>query len=185
MTQASQRKYTFEEYLEYDDGTDKKYELVDGELIEVAPIIGINARIARFLFKELDREIERLRLPWVTAWDIGVRTAQRRSRIPDLVIITEAQEKAVLDVAAIIQSPPILVVEIVTKNSVITDYRYKRSEYAVCEIPEYWIVDPCEFKITVFLLVEGFYNERIFRGGKQIVSQTFPRLAITVNQVLG
>ncbi|QZZ23493.1 Uma2 family endonuclease [Leptothermofonsia sichuanensis E412] len=27
------------------------------------------------------------------------------------------------------------------------DYRYKRSEYAALEVPEYWIVDPLDAKI--------------------------------------
>ncbi|NJL23339.1 MAG: Uma2 family endonuclease, partial [Leptolyngbyaceae cyanobacterium SM1_3_5] len=34
MTQAT-RKLTFEEYLAYDDGTDTRYELVDGVLVEM------------------------------------------------------------------------------------------------------------------------------------------------------
>ncbi|MBD1859321.1 MULTISPECIES: Uma2 family endonuclease, partial [Leptolyngbya] len=37
MTQAKTRFNTIEEYLDYDDGTDTRYELVDGELIEMPP----------------------------------------------------------------------------------------------------------------------------------------------------
>ncbi|BAY10229.1 hypothetical protein NIES2098_33950 [Calothrix sp. NIES-2098] len=36
MTSAT-KKLTLEEYLAYDDGTDAKYELVDGELVEMPP----------------------------------------------------------------------------------------------------------------------------------------------------
>ncbi|GAB1544460.1 hypothetical protein NUACC21_71360 [Scytonema sp. NUACC21] len=36
MTTAT-KKLTLEEYLAYDDGTDTKYELVDGELVEMPP----------------------------------------------------------------------------------------------------------------------------------------------------
>lgn len=35
MTIATQ-KLTFEEYLAYDDGTDTRYELVDGELVPMS-----------------------------------------------------------------------------------------------------------------------------------------------------
>lgn len=35
MIQAKPRFSTFEEYLSYDDGTDKRYELLNGELIEL------------------------------------------------------------------------------------------------------------------------------------------------------
>jgi len=33
MTQAKPRFRTIEEYLDYDDGTDTRYELVDGQLV--------------------------------------------------------------------------------------------------------------------------------------------------------
>lgn len=37
---------TFEEYLAYDDGTDTRYELVDGELVEMPPETRKNNAIA-------------------------------------------------------------------------------------------------------------------------------------------
>ncbi|NJO93375.1 MAG: Uma2 family endonuclease [Hydrococcus sp. RM1_1_31] len=176
---------SFEEYLEYDDGSDRRYELVDGELLEVPPATGRHARIARILYNLFSNEIKRLGLPWISSWDIGVRTTQARSRIPDLVIITEEQERTILDVTAVVQTPPLLALEIVSENCATTDYRYKRSEYAVREIPEYWIVDPYESKITILLLVEGFYDEQIFIGEEKIISRTFPELALSATQVLG
>lgn len=184
MVQTSKRLYTFEEYLTYDDGTDQRYELVDGELVEVPPPRGRHAKIARFLFKQFDGEIERLGLPCITSWDIGVRTAVNRSRLPDLVIITQEQEQAILDVSAVVQTPPLLAVEIVSESNSSTDYRYKRSEYAVRGIPEYWIVDSFQSKVTVLLLVEGLYEAQEFTGNEQIVSPTFPELALAVAQVL-
>lgn len=78
----------------------------------------------------------------------------------------------------------LLAVEVVSPESVKCDYRFKRSEYAALGIPEYWIVDPLEDKITVLLLVEGFYDPNEFIGIEQIVSQTFPELALTTEQVL-
>ncbi|WP_333028231.1 MULTISPECIES: hypothetical protein [unclassified Microcoleus] len=35
--QINQRKLTFEEYLSYEDNTDNRYELIDGELIARPP----------------------------------------------------------------------------------------------------------------------------------------------------
>ena len=36
-TTTATRKLTLEEYLVYDDGTDTKYELIDGGLVEIPP----------------------------------------------------------------------------------------------------------------------------------------------------
>lgn len=47
MTQAKPRFRTFEEYLNYDDGSDRRYELVNGELIELPPESEPNNAIAR------------------------------------------------------------------------------------------------------------------------------------------
>lgn len=75
-------------------------------------------------------------------------------------------------------------VEVVSQSTQTTDYRSKRSEYAVLAIPEYWIVDPLQDLVTVCALEEGFYEAIEFRGEEQIVSATFPELALTAGQVL-
>jgi Uma2 family endonuclease len=46
------KKLTLEEYLAYDDGTDTRYELVDGELVEMSPESNRNNRIALYLLSE-------------------------------------------------------------------------------------------------------------------------------------
>ncbi len=50
MTTAS-LKMTLEEYLNYDDETSDRYELVNGELVIMPPESELNRRIATFLIK--------------------------------------------------------------------------------------------------------------------------------------
>jgi Uma2 family endonuclease len=177
MTQTSV-KLTFEDYLAYSDD-DNRYEFVNGELVLMAPLRSEHADIIDFLQDALKAEIKRLKLDWVVRpGNVGVRTSETKSRLPDLVVITEAQRLALRNVCAVLQSPPPLVVEIVSNSTKTVDYRAKRAEYAVLDIPEYWIVDPLEDKVTVLLLVEGLYEETVFRGDEQIISQTFPELTL-------
>lgn len=183
-TSTNKPKLTFEEYLNYDDGTDNRYELEEGELILMNPPTGLHALVIRFINNNFEAEISRLNLPWVCLQTVGVRTAMKRSRIPDLCVTTRDQILEKLDVSAILESSALLAVEIVSPESRTRDYRFKRSEYASIGIPEYWIVDPVEQKVTVLLLVEGLYEETEYKGDDQIVSQTFPELILTVNQVL-
>ncbi len=49
MTTTTNRRMTLEEYLNYDDGTDTRYELVNEELIEVPSESDLNNAIAIFL----------------------------------------------------------------------------------------------------------------------------------------
>jgi Uma2 family endonuclease len=88
-----------------------------------------------------------------------------------------------INLSAVFESPPLLIVEVVSPDSIKRDYRHKRSEYAAIEVPEYWIVDPLEGKISVLLLEEGFYEETVFTADQKIISRTFPELAIAVEQV--
>jgi Uma2 family endonuclease len=177
-------KLTFADYLAYDDGTDNHYELEDGDLILMNPPIGLHALIVRFLSNILEAEISRLVLPWAALQLLGVRTAPRRSRLPDLCIVPIEIVQQYRDVSAVIESGALLAIEIVSPDSIKRDYRFKRAEYASFGIPEYWIVDPAAQKVTLLLLVEGLYEETVYQGDDSIQSQTFPELALTVNQIL-
>lgn len=183
-TKVAEKLFTFEEYLAYDDGTDNRYELVDGRLELMNPPTFRHLLIAKFAEQIFDAEIKRLGLPWVCFREAGIRTGWRKSRLSDLYIVPVEQVRDFLDRSAVTEIPPLLAVEVVSPESVSRDYRFKRSEYAALEIPEYWIVDPINSKVTVLLWEDGLYEETVFIGNKNIVSRTFPELALTVEQVL-
>lgn len=174
---------TFEEYLTYDDGTGFHYELVDGRLELMNPPTIQHFLIADFLDTVLKTEIKRLGLPWLCFRETGVRTGRNKSRLTDLCVVKTEQARELMNLSAVFQSPPLLIVEVVSPESVKRDYRYKRSEYAALEVPEYWIVDPLEATISVLLLEEGLYEQTVLSANQQIVSRTFPELAIATEQV--
>jgi Uma2 family endonuclease len=185
MIQSLTKTYSFEEYLAYDNGTDNKYELVNGELKLMPPASGFHALILHFIFKILDQEIDKLKQQWkVMPGTVGVRTAKNKSRIPDLVVLSESQCQEIKKMStAVLENPPLLAVEIVSPGNADDDYRYKRSEYAVREIPEYWIIDPEAKKISVLLLVSGFYEVTEFTEEQKIKSSLFPELKLVSKQI--
>ena len=188
-TTTATRKLTLEEYLVYDDGTDTKYELIDGELVEMPPESDRNNLISLYLLVELFKFVP-IRLIRHKDTEIVVTGNRTRVRFPDLIILTEELFAAIDGRRATITQdmpPPALVVEVVSPGKVNEDrdYRYKRSEYAARGIPEYWIVDPSQAKVTVLIWVDGLYEEAVFQGSNAIVSTTFPDLKLTVAQVLG
>ncbi|WP_088241853.1 Uma2 family endonuclease [Calothrix rhizosoleniae] len=178
------RLYSFAEYLTYDDGSDNRYELVDGKLELMNPPTFRHLLIVQLIEQLLDAEINRLGLPWLCLREAVIRTGWRKSRLCDVCVVEKEQVMEFMDESAVCQSPPLLVVEVVSPESVKRDYRYKRSEYAALEISEYWIVDPTELKVTVLLWEEGLYEDGEFTGNQQIVSRRFPELVVTVEQLL-
>ncbi|MBD1842489.1 Uma2 family endonuclease [Cyanobacteria bacterium FACHB-63] len=193
MTIATQ-KLTFEEYLAYDDSTDTRYELVDGELVPMSLGTGKHGAIIRFVVRQFEDELARSCQPWVPLPAlVGVRSPRGRnwdtSRIPDVTVLMTAQWDAMSDREAVIvinlnEPPSILVVEVVSPSTKTDDYHSKRSEYGLLEIPEYWIIDPLEEKITLCILEHQFYDSTEFRGNDLIQSFTFPDLNLTVTQIL-
>ncbi len=183
MLDTATQRLAFADYLAYNDGTDNRYELVDGRLLLMNSPRVEHFLIAKFLERQLDAEIERRSLPWLTFREAGVRTGFNKSRLTDLCVVTQAQAEELLGQAAVFQTPPQLVVEVVSPDSVARDYRYKRSEYAALGVPEYWIVDPLETQITRLLWDEGLYEETVLTGDRAIPSTIFPDLALTVDRV--
>lgn len=77
-----------------------------------------------------------------------------------------------------------LVVEVVSSSTKSDDYSAKWSEYSVLNIPEYWIVESIDQVVIVSKLVNGRYQDAIFRDTERIISPTFPDLNLEVDQVL-
>ncbi len=190
MTIATDRRMTLEESLDYDDGTDTRYELVDGVLVEMGAESPINNTIALFLLGallQLGIPIQR----FATGHQIAVSSTRATARQPDLIVHTEASARAIL--ADRLLRPgmpaPMLVVEVVSnsdtdRRSRDRNYAEKFAEYAERSIPEYWIVDPAAALVTVCTLDGMAYQVAEFRGDAAIASPTFPTFNLTAAQIL-
>jgi Uma2 family endonuclease len=178
---------SLEEYLNYDDGTDILCELVNGELIPMPPESYQNQQVSICLliyFAQIGIPSRLL----VNQLAIAVTGGRATARIPDLTVLSEDLALELREnnrsIISADMPPPNLVVEVVSPNQDKRDYRYKRSEYAARQIPEYWIVDPILDKVTILELVEGLYEEQVYTGEQSIVSPQFSQLKLTAKQVL-
>ena len=192
MTQAiTQPRLTFEEYLSYDDGTDNRYELVDGELIALPPESGRNAWIAFGLAIQLVNLLGLKRVAH-NSCEVQVpvlKPGYAENRYPDLLVLKEehielTQKRLTITLK---MPPPDLVVEVVSpgKANRERDYIDKREQYAARDIPEYWIVDPQADVVIVLRLDAGSYVEvGQFQGSEAIASVGFLELELTAEQVL-
>jgi Uma2 family endonuclease len=186
MTVATSRM-TLADFLAYDDGTDQRYELENGEMILMPAESDINQRIASFLFAlflQLGIPSYRLRI----GLEVAVTSTRVGVRLPDLAVLSEegATELAgATRLIVLMEMPaPLLLVEVVSKGQEKRNYRYKRSEYGARGIAEYWIIDPVAAQITILGLVDGFYEEQEFKDSDILISTIFPALNLTVAQIL-
>jgi Uma2 family endonuclease len=188
MVQAPVKQLTFEEYLNYVGEPGLRYELVGGELIAMTPPSWSHFFIAKFLEQQFEAEIQKHLLPWAVLRESGQRTAVDTSRLPDVMVFPLKAVEGALDHAAILNVAALLIVEIVSPSSTGDDYGEKLSEYQAIGVPEYWVVDPVskrDPRITVHNLDDiGTYQRREYRGDQLILTQTFPSLAVTAQQIL-
>ncbi|MEL6880481.1 MAG: Uma2 family endonuclease [Cyanobacteria bacterium J06607_10] len=188
QTKEKLRFVSFEEYLAYDDGTNKLYELFNGELVEVPPESGDNVEIAAELFCDFLSIVGRRRIRY-HGLEIEVQ-GEPKNRYPDLTILRE--EHVVLlskrNTIRLTMPPPLLVVEVVSPGNLQRerDYVAKRRQYEDIGIGEYWIVDPDLEKITVLAIGEDsrYQEVGVFQNRQQVVSPTFPTLKLSAKDVL-
>ncbi|MDY6940179.1 MAG: Uma2 family endonuclease [Cyanobacteriota bacterium] len=197
MTLSPHRQMTLQEYLNYDDGTDTRYELVNGVLVEMPPESRLNHRIASFLFGtffQLGISTELLTIGVQIAVSSSLKVTARQ---PDFVVLStacaDALESASQDLITLEMPPPALVVEVVSpgepgEKNYDRDYIEKRREYAQRGIREYWIVDPYREVVLVLTLEETSkemsYEEQRFTDRMTISSPTFPSLNLTADRIL-
>ena len=191
MTVATHKQMSLEEYLSYEDGTDTRYELVDGVLVEMGAENPLNPEIASFLFSVfLGLGIPYFRI--IIGHQIGVSSDKATARQPDLIIHSDESRAALFHDGRILRAgdpAPLLVVEVVSnsvkdKKSHDRDYTDKSREYAERGIPEYWILDPDRSVVNIGRLVDGAYRFTVFQGGRAIVSPTFPDLVLTAEAIM-
>ena len=192
MHQTTTQRLTFEEYLAYDDGTDTRYELVNGVLVAMGAESPLNLDIAFFLgvfFSQMGVPMRRIGIKNL----IAVDSAKVTAREPDLTIHSEASKRAINQEKQAFLQPdmpvPLLVVEVVSpgepgSDNYDRDYIDKRGEYAKRGIPEFWLIDPVRAVVLVLSLVGSTYKAAEFRGGDRIQSTQFKQLDLTAQHVL-
>ncbi len=191
MTVATDRRMTLKEYLDYDDGTDIRYELEDGVLVEMGAENPLNPSIAMmlvFLFSDLGIARKLLAI----GHQVEVRSSHATARQPDLIVHTPASDAAIFSGEKVLRlgaPSPLLVVEVASQTTTDAksrkrDYEYKPREYADRDISEYWLIDPDRAWVMVGTLVDDAYQFVTFQGDDAIVSPTFPQLDLTAAQVL-
>lgn len=198
----TERPLTFAEFLAWDDGSGRDFELRDGFPM---PIVDPNAKhedVADKLCEQLSNHCKALNLPYVPKRQKQVMTGRNpdtgreESRRTDIVVFDKAEwermRQSSSSAAAYI--PPPLVIEVVSTNWR-DDYEAKFNEYEALGISEYWIIDfaglggiryigkPKQPTITIYELVDGEYQPHQFRGADPIESSVLRGLSLTTNQI--
>jgi len=200
MTQAIPKLVNFEEFVDWLPEIRRvRYELHKGQIVEMAQPVGEHEEVKGFLTIKLSASIDRLNLSYVIPNQAIVRPPEKDSGyVPDVLVLNRAnlaseklwKKQSIVSLGASIP----LAIEVVSTNWR-DDYYLKYADYEEMGIPEYWIIDyaalggrnfignPKQPTISVCNLVDGEYQISKFRDSDRIISQTFPELNLTPNQI--
>ena len=199
MTYTPPKTLSFDEFIaQY--GDDPRYELIDGVLRDMEPT-GPHELVAGKLAGRIYFEILRLGLKWSIPKTCLIRpmAAEATALRPDVIVLDEAA----LSSEPLWAREPILtsgqairlVVEVVSTNWQ-DDYARKVEEYALLEIPEYWIIDfrglggvdfigkPKQPTFSVYQFTGERYQRQQFRMGEAIASMLLPDLSLRLDDVM-
>lgn len=160
---------------------DDRVELIDGEIMEMAPIGSRHAacvdRLAQLLFEQIRRRaVVRVQSP------IGV--SERSEPQPDLALL---RQRADFYAQAHPGPEDVLLVVEVAETSADVDREVKVPLYARAGVPEVWLVDLAGEGIEVYRQPspQGYQQVQRLRRGQSVASQVFPDLELSVGDVLG
>ena len=200
MVQTLTKFVSFEEFIQFYPETGSRYELHNGEIVEIDPPVGDHEEIIGFLLEEIVTEYKKLKLPYFIPKTALIKTPNNKSAYaPDLLLLNRnnlPNEPLWKKESTITQAASVpLVIEIVSSNWQ-TDYTHKTNDYESMGISEYWIVDygafggkrfignPKQPTISIYSLVDDEYIVNQFRGNDLIISPLFPELKLTLSQIL-
>jgi Uma2 family endonuclease len=202
MVAIVKKPLTFEEFLNWDDGSGRSFELVNGVAMPLSEPTAKHEDVVDGLCRLLVDHCQSLTLPYVPRQSKQVRLnpapgENESSRKADIVVFDkeewERMRQSSASAAAYI--PPPLVIEVVSTNWR-DDYRIKLNEYETLGVLEYWIVDyaglggvhyigsPKQPAVTINRLIDGEYQVQQYQGEATIISPTFPQLGLTIAQIV-
>lgn len=158
---------------------ERRVEYCDG-FLEFLPMASpLHQRLAQFLYEALKAFVVAQALGEVFIAPLPIRLRAGKYRDPDVVFLRPGRVRDPR------KSPEgaDLAMEVVSgdEEDRERDYVTKREEYANAGIPEYWIVDPDEKRVTVLVLAEGSYREHgVFEAGQTAASRLLPGFAVDV-----
>lgn len=180
-----QGAWSIDDYLTLTDSTNRLIEFTDGriEVLEMPTIA--HQRILLYLLMLFKKFVDERQLGEVLMAGLRVQVDEAKFREPDIVFLhKDRKTTATVENRYWVGSD--LVVEIVSDDpaSRERDLIQKRETYAEAGIPEYWIVDPAEQRISVLVLESGVYQPLAdFAPGQEARSRLLDGFSVDVAAV--
>jgi Uma2 family endonuclease len=180
MAEPAIRHMALEEFLRWDDGTDTRYELIDGFPVAMAPPAEAHRIMALRLGSRIDAALAGRR-PCNAQIEPGVVRPDRADSyyVPDIAVTCERNEpgrQAMVD--------PILIVEILSPSTERTDRRLKLPVYQAMEsVREIMLIDADSHHAELYRRENDHWGIQVVRGAEANLVLTTVDLRISMSEL--
>jgi Uma2 family endonuclease len=174
MAEVATRRWTLDEFLAFDDGTDRRFELHDGDLVATAPgsraHVILCGRLARIIGNGLRPGCE-------VATEAGIVTRNRQSWYKAGLAVTCTGGQA----GDPWLSDPVVLVEVLSPSTAMLDRGRKLRDYQeIGSLQDILLVSGFERRVEHWRRSEGAWVARVY-----VESQTLPLEAFPITLDLG
>lgn len=182
------RKMSYEEFIEFTEKTDARYELIDGEVFFLAsPNYGHQTAVAELNFILFTWFKGKKCRPLTSPFDITLVKSEKNICVvqPDIVVICDTDK---VNEKGRYMGVPSLAVEVLSKSTRGRDMVKKLDLYMQTGIKEYWVVDTDKKEIYVYNFdkINGENNisdYTAYTKGMILKSKAFDGLEVRLEEV--
>ena len=174
--------FTYTDYAQWE--TDDRYELIDGVPYAMGSPTTRHQRIIGELFVRLHDFLKGKSCEvFISPLDVRLNYDTKDDTVvqPDIMVICDKNK---IDDKSI-KGAPDLVVEILSPSNKRFDFLVKHDKYFEAGIPEYWIVDPIENIVHVFILKDGNYIAKVYGDTDTLPSHILDGCNINLKEIFG
>jgi prevent-host-death family protein len=176
---------SYDEFLHLQQESDERYEYIDGEIYLLASPRTVHQIAITELFGIFYNFFQGTNCTSMVApYDIELRRTPENINIvqPDIMIICDLEEK--LNDDDYYKGVPSLVVEVLSKSTRRKDLIKKLDLYMSCGVSEYWIVNPDNREITVYLFEDlNISNSSTYKNNEAAQSFIFTGLSAEIRRI--
>jgi len=175
------RTLTYEEWLQMPTVEYGREEVVNGELLTMAPPYLPHAFIIQRLIMCFAGQLDQKKVH-ILGSDFGLMISQEplTCRSPDLALFWRGR---VIERDGLCWAPPGLVVEVISKSETRRRKQEKLDDYARIGVPEAWIISPKARSVDIHLLSAGKLVSTKIAVDAEIQPTQFPGVSIPVAEI--
>ncbi|AGA68963.1 hypothetical protein Desdi_1467 [Desulfitobacterium dichloroeliminans LMG P-21439] len=154
-------RVTYEEFLELVEASDQRFELIDGVIYNLASPSYEHQYAVREIFGTFYNWFKQKKcIPLTSPFDVTLFKAQDNICVvqPDIIIICDQDN---MDKKGKYKGVPTLVVEVLSRSTRSKDLLKKLELYRQCGVKEYWMVDPKNKLVNVYVFDQNEISDII------------------------